>query len=382
MHNTYFPETIRIDITGECNLKCKHCQASMFLNKSSESLSTQKWKCIITELAKSGCITIGFLGGEPLLRKDIFEIMSHARSLGIKVTLTTNGILLTEKTISKLIELKCSVFISLDGHNPDTHNFIRGKGSFERTLRNLKKFRAKLNNENNNLLGISYVVCKSNISYHEEIFELCANLEIHSLSIAIVHNTGRAAENWQQIQVTELEVIDYADKVSFFIDLYKDRIDLRLDMFPPAYRDFISNKHSIKIPQDILSDNSGVKECYIQHDGRVFPSQPLSEMIPNLLKNAANQGFSFRYNSLINLSFEEIWNGSEFINYRNFILSRTYVEQLTPCNQCSFRYNYCQPSAAHYLKGEENIHILCTHAHGAIKQSTPLESDALLNRKL
>lgn len=360
----YFPETVRIDVTGSCNLKCKHCQANMFLNRKEDELSTEQWKNIIEQLAKAGCITISILGGEPFLRKDIFELLTYMSSLGIRTTVTTNGTLLNEKKIDSLIyDTNTSVVFSLDGHNDITHDLIRGRGSFLKTINNIKIFSAKLNNANRHLLGISYVIHNNNINYHSEIFKLCTDLHVDSLSLAMVHKTGRAVDNWDSLKITDCDAVKMAEELALIANDYQESINIRFDLFPPAYRDFINRKLSISIRQDVLIDDSGVSGCYIQHDGRVFPSQPISEMIPNLLKNAESEMITFNNNSLRKNAFIDIWNGKEFSTFRKAILSRNYIETLSPCLRCKFKNTYCQPSFSHYLKREKYAHILCKHVY-------------------
>lgn len=85
-------EIIRWDITGSCNLKCKHCQASKYYNSnlSKKDLSTEQVFSIIDKISQIGVDNVALLGGEPLMRKDIIEILKYFKSKNIKTSLNTN----------------------------------------------------------------------------------------------------------------------------------------------------------------------------------------------------------------------------------------------------------------------------------------------------
>ena len=81
-------------VTNRCNLNCSYCSRPM---RGSAELPTPAMLEIIDDLARSGCLRVSFTGGEPLLRDDIGQLVSHAGHSGLQVSLNTNGILLKEK---------------------------------------------------------------------------------------------------------------------------------------------------------------------------------------------------------------------------------------------------------------------------------------------
>lgn len=126
-------------ITDSCNLQCKHC----YISPNRVELSTNEAKEFldqILELNKDySLFRIVFIGGEPLLRKDIFQLISYVTSKGIRADLATNGTLLTDSIAKKLKENKItSVQISLDGLEK-THDYIRGRqGLYNQSFSALK----------------------------------------------------------------------------------------------------------------------------------------------------------------------------------------------------------------------------------------------------
>jgi MoaA/NifB/PqqE/SkfB family radical SAM enzyme len=111
-------------ITDQCNRKCDYCA---LWQRPNRDLATDAVFGIVDALAAAGALRISFTGGEPLLRKDMGEIIRHVREKGIATRLNTNGSLVKEK-ISTLNGLDM-LTLSLEG--PEAlHDAIRGPGSF------------------------------------------------------------------------------------------------------------------------------------------------------------------------------------------------------------------------------------------------------------
>ena len=146
MYSIKGPLTVGWDITHMCNLRCKHCYANAG-KRIEEEFSLEEIKKIVDELDSLGTVLIALAGGEPMLRKDIYEIISYIKSKGMEVFLNTNGTMINEDTIIELINAGLThIEISVDGLEED-HDFIRGKGSFEKVLNALeicKKYNIKV----------------------------------------------------------------------------------------------------------------------------------------------------------------------------------------------------------------------------------------------
>ncbi len=123
-----------------CNFRCQMCDLYSrdgLLKKSGlKELSTTQLKGILHDFASLGTSGIGFTGGEPLLRSDIFELLNFSKQLGMVTHLNTNGYFINEANANKLLDCRIdSLNISLDGAEPDTHDKIRGfKGAFDKAI--------------------------------------------------------------------------------------------------------------------------------------------------------------------------------------------------------------------------------------------------------
>ncbi|MBO3798987.1 MAG: radical SAM protein [Thermoproteota archaeon] len=128
------PTYVYFYITHKCNLRCKHCWIGAGL-PSQDELSTKEAMIAIRDIYQLGCRFIKFTGGEPFMRPDFMDLLKYTRSLGIDATIETNGILLTPEIINELSRLDVSVAVSIDGITRRSHEFLRGPGTFDRTLR-------------------------------------------------------------------------------------------------------------------------------------------------------------------------------------------------------------------------------------------------------
>lgn len=141
------------EINFDCNLRCKYCGLSTTKIKE---MNTEQIKTAIKEFADASTIAWTFTGGEPLLRKDIGELINYAKRYGILfINLTSNGILFKKK-INEL-KLLDEIFFSLDGPK-EIHEKLRGKGTYEKVIEAIKL--AKKENFN---VTIQAVICEENI---------------------------------------------------------------------------------------------------------------------------------------------------------------------------------------------------------------------------
>ena len=135
----YAPFLVVWDFTHKCNLNCKHCYSNSGIVGKKE-LTTSQATYVVDQLADAGVTALAFSGGEPLSRKDFFEVARHAVERGLYVSVATNGTLLTKENVKKLkITGVNYVEVSVDGATAQTHDEFRGvPGAFEKAVTGLK----------------------------------------------------------------------------------------------------------------------------------------------------------------------------------------------------------------------------------------------------
>jgi len=169
------------NITARCNLKCKHCYAYTELNEEVEKEIAMR---VVDEL-NDFALLILFSGGEPLLRKDLFEIASNCK---IPKVLSTNGTLIDHDVAEKLKDVGFSyVGVSLDGLK-DVHDKFRGlNGAFEKAVEGLKNLKSV-----GILSGVRFTLTKFNAEEVDKILDLCESLEVERFCLYHLVPSGRA----------------------------------------------------------------------------------------------------------------------------------------------------------------------------------------------
>ena len=160
-----------------CNLECKMCP--FWRREDEELLKLPDEIRIMDALARAGVSFLGFEGGEPLLRKDVGEILreAHAR---FHTSLVTNGWLL-EHRLPEIAEHLDLLFVSLDGIG-ETHDRLRGiPRSFERAVQGMRASRSEVPTV------ISHTVTKDNLDHAEKVVELAEHLDI-GLTVQIAYD--------------------------------------------------------------------------------------------------------------------------------------------------------------------------------------------------
>lgn len=120
------PFLVVFNLTRRCNSICPMCSIWKTPSKIKDELNLEEIEAIFKELKSYGVKHVFLQGGEPLLRKDIIQIIEMLIDLGLNPTLITNGLLLNDKIANKIAELKCNVSISLDSLDEKRYMKIRG----------------------------------------------------------------------------------------------------------------------------------------------------------------------------------------------------------------------------------------------------------------
>ena len=192
-------------LTYNCNLKCRMCP---FWKRSTKDLSTKKEKTILKRIYDSGVCGIAFEGGEPLLRKDLVEILKYARSLPLQTSLITNGTLLESKIDEIAPYINGGIYVSLDGIDK-THDLIRGvNGCFKKALRGINAASKIIP------VAINTTIMAENIFEIEDLVKLAKELDV-KISVAVAHeycNAKMSAPQSQEIKYVARRLIELKKK--------------------------------------------------------------------------------------------------------------------------------------------------------------------------
>jgi heme b synthase len=306
------------EITRSCNLSCLHCRASSEYGPYEGEFNTERCFELIDDIAVFSNPVIILTGGEPYLRKDIFEIAAYGDRKGLRMVLATNGTLVTDEIAGKTRESGIKrVSISIDGSTQEKHDSFRGvPGAFEGSMTGIDAFkRAGVE------FQINTTITRLNLDQIEDIMNLSIELGAAAHHIFLLVPTGRAKYMAEQ----EISPEDYEKTLHWFYDQsFTCSIQLKATCAPQYYRIFHQRKKEQKA--DMKDEGSplhgmtrgcmgGSSFCFISHTGQVQPC--------GFLEIDCGQ--------LNNQNFRDIWNNSPLFNDL-----RDLSKYKGKCGRCEF----------------------------------------------
>lgn len=176
------------EVTAACNLACEYCRASASASPDEAELSTEEALAFIDQVASERPMII-LSGGEPLLRPDLFDLAKHARDRGIRVSLATNGTLLSFEMVERIKRSGIKrVSISLDGPSPEVHDAARGSGSFDLAMRGIDNLHGKVD------FQINMTITNENLNQIRATMDLAERLGAVAFHLFFLVPTGRGRE--------------------------------------------------------------------------------------------------------------------------------------------------------------------------------------------
>ena len=301
------PHTLRMvawEVTRSCNLACVHCRASAVCEPYAGELDTEKCKQILDEIATVGKPVIILTGGEPMLRKDLYELAAYGDQKELRMVLATNGTLMDETAAKRLMEAGIRrVSISIDGAEAESHDaFRRVPGAFAGAMAGIEAMkRAGLE------FQLNTTITKANIGQIREIHDLAHKIGAAAHHIFLLVPTGRAKELVDQ----EITPLAYEETLNWFYEEEQScAIQLKATCAPHYYRIFHQRQKERGVAPAVKHGPAGpgshplhtmtrgcmggISFCFISHRGQVQPCGYLELDCGQLTEK----------------SFPEIWEGS------------------------------------------------------------------------
>lgn len=220
---------VNIEVTSMCNLHCHYCFNNSGIKKDGE-LDTKEWLDILSKLRNKGVKSLLFTGGEPFIRKDIWDLLKYAQVMEFNVNILSNGYSINEQ----LDEHKRNILkninraqISLDSMSPIIHDQRRGTGSWDTAITAIK-FLRKLGV----YVEISVTISDENIDELDAITEFAhkTGCKVLIRPLALV---GRASSHKRSMTLEE----KIALKKDRLIDKYGDIFIDDFALYAPVMQD-------------------------------------------------------------------------------------------------------------------------------------------------
>jgi pyrroloquinoline quinone biosynthesis protein E len=186
------PLALLAELTHRCPLRCPYCSNPLELERASAELDTASWKRVLGEAAALGVLQVHFSGGEPLVRRDLTELVRHAAKVGLYGNLITSGIHLDAVRLVELVEAGLE-HVQLSFQDVDTASGDRIAGLAG--AQDAKRRAAGLVREVGLPLTVNAVVHRQNLDRLGEIIELAVALGADRLEVAHVQYYGWALRN-------------------------------------------------------------------------------------------------------------------------------------------------------------------------------------------
>lgn len=276
------PYIVIWEVTQACDLACMHCRARAQPKRNPLELSTGEGKRLIDEIARMRVPVFVLTGGDPIKRPDLFELIEHARKVGVRVSLTPSATpLLTREVIQRLKESGLArLAVSLDGSHREMHDAFRGmSGSFDRTMEAIEWA-----NEVGLPVQINTTFSRSNVEDFDNIAALMETKKIALWSVFFLVPTGRgklddllSAEEFEAVFAKLYKV---SRRARFHIKTteaqHYRRYILQQQVAQRRNGDAQPDDNTAKVQDTIgraprgLNDGKGF--VFVSHMGEVFPS--------------------------------------------------------------------------------------------------------------
>jgi mycofactocin biosynthetic radical S-adenosylmethionine protein MftC len=194
------PICLTWELTYACNLSCVHCLSSSG-QRDDRELTTAEAKQVLDELRDLQVFYINIGGGEPMIRRDFFELVEYSIAQGIGVKFSTNGAFIDEEKARRLAAMDyLDIQISLDGLDAETNDAIRGVGSYDTAIRAMENLKAA----NFGPFKISIVVTRHNVDQLDG-FKALADSYGAQLRVTRLRPSGRGADTWGDLHPTNAQ---------------------------------------------------------------------------------------------------------------------------------------------------------------------------------
>jgi len=341
------PESLIVAVTGRCNLSCKYCFYADEM-VALKDLPTKHWLDFFSEARNAGVMKISLSGGEVFVRKDIFELIDGIVKNKMRFNVLTNGTLITAHIAQALarVRQRCDfIQVSLDGSKPETHDAIRGKGSFAKMLKGIEHLK-----KHDLPWTVRVTINKLNVYDLEAILELLyKRLELKNFGVNEAFPRGAGHCNHSTLEMNK-EERRYSFRVMQNFDKEHPGVATGAASGPLVLANLISKingarqggKSDFSYKTGYLTGcNIMWKDLSVLHDGTYVPCHQLPQIKLGMVGKDA---------------LLDVWQkslGLTELRKRHHIS----IESIPHCQKCNY-IEYCTggcPGVAHAITGDINM---------------------------
>ena len=227
------PTTLLAELTHRCPLHCPYCSNPIDLARSQSELSTDDWKRVFTQARELGALQLGLSGGEPLIRRDLEELVAHAHTVGFYQTLVTSAVGLTRERAVRLKDAGLEhVQISFQDSEKEIAEKIAGTRSWD-----AKHQAAEWIKELDFAFSVNVVLHRANLDHLAEIIDMAGALGADRIELANTQYYGWAVLNRESLMPTRDQIVRSEAIVDRAVEKYRGKMQI-IYVLPDYYSEF------------------------------------------------------------------------------------------------------------------------------------------------
>jgi pyrroloquinoline quinone biosynthesis protein E len=338
--NGFRPYTLVAELTYRCPLRCSYCSNPLDWAKRKNELDTETWKRVFREAEDLGVVGLNLTGGEPILRKDLEELIAEARRLDLYTNLITSGIPLSRERLARFRAAGLdNVQVSVQDVSAKESDRIAGLRSFEKKLEVCAWVK-----ELGMPLTLNVVLHRDNLAHVAEVVALAERLKADRLELANTQYLGWALVNRRALLPTR-EQLESARRVAAGA---RKRLLGKMEVL------FVTPDYYTDYPKSCM-DGWGRRFIVVSPDGLVLPCHA-AHTLPGL-----------EFDNVRDRDLAAIWAESSGFN-----AFRGEAWMPEPCRSCDKRgldFGGCRCQAYHLTGNAASTDPTCTLApsHGLIE---------------
>ncbi len=296
------PLWLLAELTYRCPLQCPYCSNPVEIAQYNNELGTEDWLRVLQQARKMGATQLGFSGGEPLVRRDLEELIGEARRLGYYTNLITSGIGMDRDRVKAFKEAGLDhIQISFQASNEELNNFLGGSKSFRH-----KQEMARVVKEFEYPMVLNIVLHRKNVDQIRDILDMTVELNADYVELASTQYYGWSRVNIEQLLPTREQLARAEAVTREYQEKMKEKMKI-IYVIP----DYFENR-----PKACMN-GWGAVFLTIAPDGSALPC------------HAAAQLPGLEFPNVKEHSIDYIWNDSDAFNrYRGF----DWMQE--PCRSC------------------------------------------------
>ena len=276
-----FPLFVKWYITSKCNLRCEHC----YLTDYTVQPDLDTVLTLVDYFASKRVVGIALLGGEPLARTDLEQIVERISSGGMRSKVATNGLLLSEKRVKALTSAGLLNYqVSLDSHDQEINDSIRGDGTFLKIIRGIEVLKSV--DSTNTIIG--HTLNRKNYMYVRKMYNLARDLGVDKLRFQLFVPIGTGAVNQEDLNLDIQIAFELKKEIE---SLVKESRDIEVQSPFPS-----SNSVTACAKTALSGCGAGTTTCVINSDMTISACDLMTETDRTTIKASTPA------------DFERLWN--------------------------------------------------------------------------